>query len=253
MQAVLLAAGRGMRMGPLTMACPKPLLQVAGRPLIEHIIRGFVDAGIHDLIVVTGYLGEQLETVLGNGAALGVRVEYRRQAKAEGTARALLLARDQLAPSPFALSWGDILVQPQFYRQLIARFRSRPCDALLALNEVDDPWQGAAVYVDGSGRVTRIVEKPPPRSSSTQWNNAGVFVFDPIVLEYAARLPPSARGEYELPQALAAMVADGRSVLGLPISGYWSDVGTPENLAEAERNFPVACRRPAPQRASSAS
>jgi dTDP-glucose pyrophosphorylase len=208
--------------------------------LIEHIITGFAAAGVRDLIIVTGYRGEQIETAVGDGARLGVRIIYRRQTAAEGTARALLLARDALADQPFALSWGDILVQPEFYAALVQRFRARPCDALLALNAVDDPWAGAAVYVDDTGRVSRIIEKPRRGSSTTRWNNAGVFVFDPLVLDYAARLRPSPRNEYELPQAIAAMIADDRAVYSLPIAGYWSDVGTPDDLRRADREFPVA-------------
>lgn len=240
MQAVLLAAGCGTRMGALTETCPKPLLPVAGRPLIEHIITGFAAADVRDLVIVTGYRGEQIEAALGDGARLGVHITYRRQTTAAGTAHALLLGRDALADEPFALSWGDILVQPEFYAALVRRFRTRPCDALLALNAVDDPWAGAAVYVDGTGRVSRIVEKPPRGSSTTRWNNAGVFVFDPLVLDYVARLRPSARGEYELPQAIAAMAADGRAVYSLPITGYWSDVGTPDDLRRADRELPAA-------------
>ncbi len=243
MQVVLLAAGRGTRMGALTASCPKPLLTVCGRSLIEHIIAGFRAAGAAEFVIVTGYRGEQIEAALGDGSRLGVRLRYRRQAAAEGTARALLLARDALRDEPFALSWGDILVQPALYAELLREFARRPCDALLALNDMDDPWQGAAVYLDEDGRVRRIVEKPPRGSSTTRWNNAGVFVFAPIILDYAARLAPSARGEYELPQAIAAMLADGRDVFGLPLRGYWSDVGTPEDLRRAESEFARALRR----------
>jgi len=230
-------------MGSLTDACPKPLLNVAGRPLIEHIVDGFGLAGARDFVIVTGYRGDQIETALGDGSRLGVRIRYRRQTTADGTARALLLARDVLGEHPFALSWGDILVQPELYSELLQSFERRPCDALLALNACDDPCQGAAVYLDQDGRVRRIVEKPPRGSSTTPWNNAGVFVFDPVALAYASMLQPSARGEYELPQAIGTMVEEGRAVFGLPIRGYWSDVGTPEDLLRAEAEFPVVARR----------
>jgi glucose-1-phosphate thymidylyltransferase len=106
---------------------------------------------------------------------------------------------------------------------------------LLSVNATDDPWQGAAVYVDEGWKVTGLVEKPPPGSSRTPWNNAGIFVCRPVVLQYAQRLPPSARGEYELPQAFAAMIADGREVRAYPLRGFWSDLGRPEDLAVAER------------------
>ena len=235
--AVILAAGRGTRMGALTAARPKPLLTVQGQSLIERIVRGLATAGITRAVIVTGYLGEQIEAALGDGRDLGVALHYCRQERPEGTARALLLAQSLLGSDPFALSWGDVLVSPGFYRELVSNFATRPCAVCLAVNEMDDPWRGAAVYVDDQWRVTKLEEKPPRGTATTRWNNAGLFVFDPIVWRYVAMLPASARGEYELPQAITRMVQHGCEVRAVPIRGFWSDVGTPEDLATAEREF----------------
>jgi NDP-sugar pyrophosphorylase family protein len=243
--AVILAAGRGTRMGALTARSPKPLLTVAGRSLIEHILLGVAAAGIERAVIVTGYLAEQIERALGDGSRLGVRIEYRRQERAEGTARALLLAESALGAGPFLLGWGDILVEPQLYAEMVRDFESAPCDALLAVNEVDDPWRGAAVYAAPDGRVTRLVEKPPRGSATTRWNNAGLHVFAPVVLEYARRLEPSPRGEYELPQAVGRMVEDGCIVRAHPVRGFWSDVGTPDDLQSARRSFAAVAMRKA--------
>ena len=232
--AVILAAGRGTRMGPLTANLPKPLLALRGRPIIEHILTGLHVAGIRDGVVVTGYLAEQIERHLGTGEALGMKLSYRRQTRPEGTAQALLLARDAIRDEPFLLSWGDIVIEPGQYAALLDDYRRVPSDALLAVNATEDPWQGAAVYVDEHWRVTSLVEKPPRGSSRTPWNNAGIFVFAPLVLDYAERLSPSARGEYELPQAIAAMIADGHDVRAYPVRGFWSDLGRPVDLAAAE-------------------
>ena len=146
--AIVLAAGRGTRMGSLTAAVPKPLLPLQGRPIVEHILTGLRDANIRDVVVVTGYRGEQIEARLGGGEALHLRVTYRRQVRAEGTARALLLAADATPDAPFLLSWGDIVVQPEPYSALIEEYRRVPCDVLLSVNTTPDPWRGAAVYVD---------------------------------------------------------------------------------------------------------
>jgi dTDP-glucose pyrophosphorylase len=153
--------------------------------------------------------------------------------------------RHLLNSQPFILSWGDILIEPPQYSTLVHSFETfnrnaesaQRCETLLALNYMDDPWRGAAVYVDPDWRVTRLVEKPARGTSSTHWNNAGIFIFDPVILQYAERLQPSERGEYELPQAIAAMISDGRMVRGFPLQGFWSDLGTPEDLADAERLF----------------
>src|SRR5262245_46251463 len=160
MLAVILAAGRGTRMGDLTARTPKPLLRLRGRPIIEHILLGLRAAGTQEAIIVIGYRGEQIEAHLGDGARLGLRLGYRQQATAEGTARALLLAADAARGQPFMLSWGDIVVDPGNYAAALGAFLSAPTDVMLMLNEVDDPWRGAAVYVDAEWRVTRLVEKP---------------------------------------------------------------------------------------------
>jgi dTDP-glucose pyrophosphorylase len=224
-------------MGALTADLPKPLLTVRGQSLIERILRGFGAAGITRAVIVTGYRGEQIEAALGDGRDCGLEIVYCCQEKAEGTARALLLAQPLIGAGPFALSWGDVLVTPTFYPELLSAFAAQPCALCLAVNEIDDPWRGAAVYVDDLWRVTKLEEKPARGTATTRWNNAGIFVFDPIIWRYAAALPASSRGEYELPQAITRMVQDGRVVRAVPIRGYWSDVGTPEDLATAERTF----------------
>jgi dTDP-glucose pyrophosphorylase len=224
-------------MGDLTATTPKPLLRLRGRPIIEHILLGVGAAGIRDVVIVTGYLGEHIRAHLGDGGRFGCRLSYRRQAVADGTARALQLARDALDERPFVLSWGDVVIDPADYRALLPEFQRQPCDVLLTVNAVEDPWRGAAVYVDANWRVTQLIEKPPRGSSHTPWNNAGIFVLTPGIFADIERLPRSPRGEYELPQAVAAVLARGGLVRALPLRGFWSDLGTPEDLAAAERSY----------------
>jgi dTDP-glucose pyrophosphorylase len=224
-------------MGVLTASTPKPLLQVAGRSIIEHVLSGFAAARVRRAVVVTGYLGDRIEAALGDGAHLGLQISYCRQERADGTARALLLAERLIGSDPFALSWGDILVPSVFYPRFVEHFARQPCDAQLAVNEVDDPWRGAAVYVHDDWRVERVVEKPPPGTSTTRWNNAGVLMLSALAFDYARRVEASARGEYELPQAIARMVCDGCEVRAVPVCGPWSDVGTPADLAAAQSLF----------------
>lgn len=232
--ALVLAAGRGKRMGTVTASTPKPLLDVAGKPLIEHILAGLARAGLRRSIVVTGYLGEQIERRLGDGSRFGLEeIVYRRQAQLDGTAHALLLAEADVGKEAFLLCWGDILVTPSFYAEFVDAFAASPCAAQIAVNEVDDPWRGAAVYVNAAWRVERLEEKPPRSTSSTGWNNAGILALSPIIFDYARRLERSERGEFELPQAIACMVADGLNVRAVPIRGFWSDVGTAGDLERA--------------------
>jgi NDP-sugar pyrophosphorylase family protein len=232
--ALILAAGRGTRMRALTEDLPKPMLPVAGRPLLEHVVLALRSAHIRRFVIVTGYRAERIEQYFADGARLGVEIAYRRQEVQDGTARALLLGRGSIADRPFLLVWGDILVAPENYSALLARFRERRPDGLLGVNWVEDPYRGAAVYVDGENRIERIVEKPPPGTARTHWNNAGVAVFHPAVFAYAAAVKPSSRGEYEIPDAVTAMLDDGRAVYAFPLRGFWCDVGTPGDLKRAE-------------------
>lgn len=229
MRGVIVAAGEGKRMRPITYWRPKPLVPVADAPIIVHIIRGFVGAGVTEICVVVGHLRDQLMAALGDGSQWGAKLTYRVQQTPRGTADAVLLARDLLADGPFMLSWGDILVPPDHYLCVVEAHAG--ADGVLTVNEVDDPWEGAAVYVN-EGFVERIIEKPPPGTSTTNLNNAGIFILPPEVLEIAATLEPSARGELELPQAIDALLSRGAKLRAAKVDGYWSDVARPATVLE---------------------
>ena len=232
--AVVVAAGRGTRLGELTRNTPKPLLPVAGRPLLLHIVDGLASAGITHLAVITGYLGEMVESAVRD-AAPPLAMTFHRQTELDGTARAVGLARGVLGAEPFCFAWGDIVVEQDNYAAVIGA--AAGVDGSLAVNEVDDPWAGAAVDVDAAGLVTRIVEKPPPGTSTTRFNNAGIGVVPPSIWGHVDTLTPSPRGEYELPRAIAALIAAGGQLRAVPINGPWWDIGTPHDLASAQRYF----------------
>lgn len=231
---VVVAAGRGSRLGDLTRDTPKPLLEVGGTPLLLRILDGMSAAGITDIGVIIGYRGEQVEHAVRE-SGLPIRFEFRRQTELDGTARAVALARDLLGEEPFCFSWGDILVDRQNYVAVVDA--ASGADGALAVNEVDDPWTGAAVDVDAAGFVTRIVEKPPRGTSTTRFNNAGLGVLPGSVWRYVDELQPSPRGEYELPRAVGALVSAGAHLRAAPVAGAWWDIGTPDDLAAARAHF----------------
>lgn len=222
-------------MEALTTDTPKHMLPVAGRPMLEHVVTRLRDAGVRRLVILTGYLAEAIESCFGDGSPFGVQITYAHQPEPPGTGSAVHAARHAIGTEPFLTTFGDVLTSADSYRAILAHFASEPCDALIGLNWVEDPTNGAAVYLDRSGTIVRIVEKPPPGTSTTHWNQSGIFIFSPLIFDYTARLRPSPRGEYELTAALTAMLADGRTVRGHRISGIWCDVGRPEDLDKAGR------------------
>ncbi|HHW10651.1 MAG TPA: nucleotidyltransferase family protein [Firmicutes bacterium] len=235
MKAVIPAAGKGTRLAGLTLERPKAMVPVHDKPCLEHIINALSQAGIKEIIIITGHLSECIESYFKDGSAWGVQITYVRQDMEGkyGTGYAVHLTADLVGDSPFLMTYGDVLVPFENYSGIVERYRERPVDALIGVNWVEDPYKGAAVYVDEEGKVVKIIEKPPKGTAGTHWNNAGVIIFSPVVFEYTAQLTPSERGEYELTEAIQRMHGDRREIHAYFLQGYWRDIGTPADLQAA--------------------
>lgn len=227
-QAVILAAGRGTRMGEMTDEIPKPMLPVRGRPMLEHILEGLATGGVRRFFIVVGYRHEIVER---HFARWPLPIEFCVQDPVDGTGSAARLARHFAAKNSFLLTYGDILCDPAEYQRCGRVLSQDPAiAAVIGVKAVEDPCQGAAVY-ENAGRVERIIEKPPKGSSTTHWNSAGFYAFRPVVFDYLARLQPSPRKEYELTSAVEMMLEDGLDLHISAVQGSWRDVGRPEDLA----------------------
>jgi NDP-sugar pyrophosphorylase family protein len=239
-KAVLLAAGRGKRLGALTDLAPKPMLEVAGKPLLGHIVDALAVNEVRDIAIVTGYLASLIDDWCASHRRMypELNLTTLRQPELNGTAGAMLLARNFVAgEAAFIFGWGDILMDDENYTRFVHSARSEPYDLMLSINRVRDPWRGGAVYIDPNMRVERLVEKPAPGTSTTNWNNAGLFAATPLIFEYLAKLTPSPRGELELPAAIAMMIEDRRDVRAVDVRGFWSDVGTSDDFESARKLF----------------
>lgn len=231
MKALILAAGRGTRLGALTANCPKPMLSIHGVPMLERIMATIArEVGITEFVLVTGYRAAVIEDYFGDGTRWHWQVEYVHQDPPRGLGDAMNHSAALLSDAPFMMTYGDIILDPANYARFVAEYQQHH-KPLVGLNWVADPCRGAAVYLAADGHITRIVEKPAPGTAAIHWNNAGLFIFSPVIFAYTARLQPSPRGELELPDAITAMIADGHSVCGLELTGLWRDVGTPEDYA----------------------
>src|SRR6185295_19873608 len=143
-KAVILAAGRGTRLGALTHDRPKPMIPICGEPLLEHIVTGLRHAGISRFLFVVGYRAESIHAHFDHDK----NIEYVEQNPPIGTGAALALAEQFAGGDPIIMSYGDILTDPEHYRSLIDAYRASPCAAVMGINPVEDPSAGAAVYLD---------------------------------------------------------------------------------------------------------
>lgn len=230
MKAVLLAAGKGKRMRELSRDMPKPMVPVRGKPILEHIVTGLRDhAGIREFLIITGYLPEVVENHFQDGTGFGAAIAYARQEVQNGTGKAPELAKDWLAGSDFVLSYGDILIDPSQYHDLV---EAHTADGVLAVKHADDLSKGGAAVLDEAGCLKSLVEKPAPGTVLNAWYNCGIYIFQKTVFDYTARLELSPRGEYELTDALNAMAGDGLKLKGVELRGEWADVRDPETVEE---------------------
>ena len=217
------------------------MLPIGGVPMIERIMRGIHEqTQITQFVLVTGYKANVVEGYFGDGRQWGWQMEYVHQAEQKGLGHAIHCARAQLSQSAFFMTYGDIMIDAVNYGRAVQTYdaaKHNKLGAVVGLNWVPDPWAGAAVYVDAHDKIERIEEKPPLGTATTHWNNAGLFVYEPLLFEYTARLKPSPRGELELPDALTAMLADGYTLQGMPVTGAWRDVGTPEDYAAINAEY----------------
>jgi dTDP-glucose pyrophosphorylase len=223
-KAVLLAAGRGTRMRELTTDVPKPMLQVRGKPVLQHIIDGLRDSGVREFLVVVGWRADVVRDHFGDS------VNYVTQTVQDGTGRVVDLARDFVCNGPFVLSYGDILVDPTNYLRLVDL--ADHVEAIVSVKRNEDVSKGGAVFVNDRFEIIDVREKPAPSEPTSPWYNAGIYAFRPSIFDFTAKLERSPRGEYELTDAIRALAHSGRKVQALELTGKWADVRDPEILAQ---------------------
>ncbi len=232
-KAVILAAGRGTRMGDLTNELPKPMIAVRGKPILEHIIAGLSAAGIRHFLIVVGWQAEVVRQTLGDGARFGTEIAYVTQVQQDGTGKVVGLARDFVGQEPFVLSYGDIIVDPANYSRLTSL--APDTEAIVTVKRSEDVSQGGAVFVNDRFELIDLREKPKPGETTSPWYNAGVYAFRPTLFDFTARLQRSPRGEYELTDAIRALAQSGRKVQVVELCGDWADVRDPQVLAQLNR------------------
>lgn len=229
-KAIILAAGKGTRLKELTKDTPKPMIEVAGKPVCEHVMRRVQRAGIDDFVLVTKYLSHKVRDYFGDGSRFGMHVEYVEQGDDYGTGAAFLCARELAGGKPTLMTFSDVVMSTCNYDGALSVYMDRRGGGVITVNPIPDPCKGADVELNVEHTVARINEKPPAGTKTEYLNSSGLFVFDPILFDYLEKVEPSPRGEYEMPDAMNAMAADGIQIFAYYLQGYWKDVGTIEDL-----------------------
>jgi UDP-N-acetylglucosamine diphosphorylase / glucose-1-phosphate thymidylyltransferase / UDP-N-acetylgalactosamine diphosphorylase / glucosamine-1-phosphate N-acetyltransferase / galactosamine-1-phosphate N-acetyltransferase len=227
--AVVLAAGRGTRMRELTNDVPKPMINVRGKPVLQHIVEGLRDAGARKFLMIVGHHAETVRNFFGHGRRYDVDIEYATQAVQDGTGRVVNLARNFTGESPFILSYGDILISPVNYKDVVDL--PNDLEATITVTRGEDVSKGGAVFVNEQMELVDLREKTKPGEPTSPWYNAGLYAFRPSIFEFIAKLKPSPRGEYELTDAIRDLAHSGKKVKALELTGEWADVRDPEVLA----------------------
>jgi len=227
MKALVLAAGEGTRLRPLTSNIPKPLLLVAGRPFLSHVLGALSSQGIKDITILVGWKANKVKEHYGDGSQMGLRISYLEQKERMGTAHAVGMA-EGVIDEPFVCVNGDVVLFEPDLKRVLDRYAEKQCTVMGAVRVPDPTRYG--VIEERDGMLTKIHEKPkvPP----TDLINAGVFAFTPEIFSQIRSTALSPRGEYEITDTLNALAARGR-VAVQPLQEEWIDVGLPWDLLKA--------------------
>jgi bifunctional UDP-N-acetylglucosamine pyrophosphorylase/glucosamine-1-phosphate N-acetyltransferase len=235
MKAVLLAAGAGERLMPITATRPKHLIKVAGKPILQFCLEAVKKAGINEVIVITHYMGEAIQEYFGDGSKLGLKLTYHEQGKLLGTGNAAEIAEPYI-DSNFILVYGDLLFSQNAIVDVLKKFGNGNSIAAMGVVPVDRPENYGVVEIDPDWRVKGLVEKPGFGKASSNLVNAGIYVFSKKVFDVIRRTKVSIRGEWELTDAISTFVEEGKTIYAAELNkGDWFDVGRPWDLLDANR------------------
>lgn len=232
MKAVILAAGEGVRLRPFTYTCPKHLIPVGGKPLLEHLLTALRDGGLGEALLIVHHKADMIQDHFGDGARLGMKIEYAVQPKILGTADAASVAEDYITDS-FLLVYGDLLITSDVVGKIQEAHKRKQSSATLSVVSVEHPERYGVVSIDGD-HVVNIVEKPAAEAALDRPVNAGIYVFSTEIFRTIEQTGRSQRGEREITDSIRLLVDEKKSVTAVEIPREeWLDIGRPWDLLEA--------------------
>ncbi|MFQ5888021.1 MAG: bifunctional sugar-1-phosphate nucleotidylyltransferase/acetyltransferase [Candidatus Hydrothermarchaeales archaeon] len=228
MKAVILAAGRGTRLEPVTSDMSKCMLPIVGKPILEHILNAVKDAGIEEAILIVSYMKKKIIDHFGDGSKLGLNIRYIDQKEMKGTAHAIGLAK---VDTDFLVLNGDTLISYEDINNIV---KNHETVATIGVRKVDDPSNYGMVKIE-DGKVKAIVEKPKEFVSNLA--NAGIYIFSPKIFDAIKRTKKSERGEYEITSSIEILIKEGEVIKGVELLGRWSDIGNPWNYLDSNQEI----------------
>lgn len=230
-KGMILAAGLGTRLRPLTLTTPKPLVEVGGEPLIFRSLRMLKSAGVEEVVINLHHLGDKIRQALGDGGQFGLSIAYSDEPEILGSGGGIKQAEPMLADATFFVVNGDALLNVDL-NAVLEFHRARHAMATMVLRPDPDPDAWGAIEIDADQRIRQFVNKLPPVAAPLRkLMFTGVHVLEPAVFRYLP-LAFSSINEVFYPKA----IAEGNPIYGYVYDGYWSDVGTPESLETVRRD-----------------
>ena len=238
MKAVIIAAGKGTRLNPITATKPKPMLPIGGKPLLEHSILSLKEVGITEILIIVGYREDIIKGYFGDGLnKFNMKIDYISQIEHLGTAHAVGFAKEFVGEENFLLMYGDLLTDPKVYKEIILNNEKNQKEGLISLFEVNHPQEYGIVSLDSDGYVEKITEKPSLDLNLGNLANAGIFVFNPQIFEAIEKTKLSVRNEYEFTDSMWILINELKGkIKGYVIKDFfWSDIGLPWHLLDANK------------------
>lgn len=230
MKAVIMAGGEGTRLRPLTSNAPKPLLPIANRPMMEHVIGLLARHGITDIVVTVAFMANAIKTYFGDGSDFGVSIQYADEPTPLGTAGSVANAR-HLLNERFVVISGDVLTDIDL-SSVIDSHIEHGAIATIALTAVDNPLEFGIVITRADGLIERFLEKPTWGQVFSDTINTGIYVFEPSIFDYIA----TDRSVDFSGEVFPRLLADGKPLYGAICTGYWEDVGTLDAYLRAHKD-----------------
>jgi len=227
MKALILAAGRGERLIPITDTLPKPMIPIAGKPLLHHLIDTLRENGITDIIIVIGYMADRIRDYFDDGSNFGVNIQYIPQLQPSGVGDAILLAKPYLS-DPFLLCYSDVVLHPELIHRMLDIYSTQKVEAAVAVTLVEHPKFYGVAELDEEFHITKFIEKPAETATLSHYATAGCYIFTENFTKILEK-------EKKMELALQKLITQNPNIQGVLWEREWAEITWPWDLIVANR------------------